>query len=204
MGHEQAEVGSLGHRRRPQLRRVVALRSQQAESGTPLRDQLDHVLVLGDQAFEFEIGVALLQFGQTCLVLRRLVGIRKHQADPRFQPAGQLSRRVLQAVGGSEDFLDAANQDAAGIGQLRLAVAAIEKLQAQVDLQPGYGFADGGLALAQLACGGTEGAEGDRLGKSFEGFGRVVHIGFPDGISLNPIPSTDENTGPSPDTWRSP
>ncbi|MCY1533544.1 hypothetical protein D9M68_688790 [compost metagenome] len=160
--------------------------------------------MLGDQAFELEIGVTLIQFGQTLLVLRRLIGIGKRQADARLLTTGQLRCSVLQAIGGSEDFFHAPQQDVAGFGQLRLATAAIEEFQAQVDLQPGYGFADGGLALAQLACGGTEGAEGDRLGKSFEGFGRVVHIGFPDGISLNPIPSTDENTGPSPDTWRSP
>ena len=74
-GGEQTELGTLGDRRHAQLRRVVRLRGEQAEGGAAAADLGDHVLVLGDQAFELQLRVTLVQFGQARLVARRMVGV---------------------------------------------------------------------------------------------------------------------------------
>ena len=64
-----------------------------------------------------------------------------------------------------------------GSVQRGLALAAIEQRDVQIHLQVGDGFADGGLAFAQLAGRGRERAFGGYLGEGSQGFKGMTHGG---------------------------
>ncbi|ERO64407.1 hypothetical protein P308_24395 [Pseudomonas piscis] len=118
--------------------------------------QVDQVIALGDQAFQFQLRVALLEGIQAAFEAIGLVGIGKGYGEPRLDALGQLAGGQFQAAGGGEDLLGAAQQHLSGRSQAGLAAGAVEQLDIEVDLQAGHCGADGRLALAELARGGGE------------------------------------------------
>lgn len=172
---EQTDLGFLRHRRRADIGRVDGARGHQPELGAALLDQVEHVLVLGDLAFELERRKTSLERHQGFLVSLRLVRIGHDEREPRFLALREPRGGAVDRRAGFQRALHLRQQRAAGIGQRRRARRAVEQLHAEIDLEVRDRFGDRRLPLAQLARGGRERAEQRGFGEGEQGFGGVAH-----------------------------
>ncbi len=155
--------------------RIVLLPWQQAERGASVAHQFQHVLALGIQPFEFDLRERLGEALQDPLFGIKLVDIGKHHGQARLDRRRQAHAQLLQAGIGGQDLLRVAQHLAPGLGQLRIAPAAIEQAHAQVGLQVGNGGADRRLGLAQPSRGGRERAQGGGFHEGLQGFRGIGH-----------------------------
>ena len=163
--HEQPDLRLLCNGRPADIGRICRLRGHQTDLGTAQLDDVDHVFVFGDQAFEFKIGVALLECGQRLLVAIGLVGVRHDERQTRLQTAGHLGGHAVHLRAGVEHAAHLSEHRVARFGQGGLARAAVEQCQTEVDFKIGDRLADRGLPLAQFSGRGGKGTQRSGFGK---------------------------------------
>ncbi len=169
-GHVEGNLTALLHGLVLQVRRVVGLHLGKGDLRPAALHQGDQVFALGNQAFQLEVRVTLLEGAQAAFEAIRLVGVRQRHREFRLNAPGQLAGGHFQAAGGSQDCFGTLQQHMPGRGEAGLAAGTVEKLHVEVDLQAGHRRADGGLALAQLARGSGKGTLGGCLDKRQQHF----------------------------------
>ncbi len=173
--HVHRQFAVVGQRPGHQAIWIVFLSWQQAQCGAAASDQLQHVLTLRIQPFQFDLRERLGEALQDPLFGIELIDIGEHHGQSRFDRCGQAHAQLLQARIGSQDLLRVPQHLAPGLGQLRVAPAAIEQTHAQVGFQVGNGGTDCRLGLAQASRRSRERAQRRGFHEGLQGFRGVGH-----------------------------
>ncbi len=173
--HVHRQFAVVGQRPGRQFTGIALLPGQQAQRGATTADQLQYVLTLGIQPFQFDLRERLGEALQDPLLWIELVDIGKHHGQARLDRRGQAHAQLLQARIGSQDFLRVPQYLSPGLGQLRVAPAAIEQAQAQVGFQVGNGGTDCRLGLAQASRRRRERTQRRGFHEGLQGFRGVRH-----------------------------
>ncbi len=173
--HVHRQFAVVGQRPGHQAIWIVFLPWQQTERGASVAHQFQHVLALRIQPFQFDLREGLGEALQDPLFGIKLVDIGEHHGQSRFDRCSQAHAQLLEARIGGQDLLRVAKYLSPGLGQLRVAPAAIEQTHAQVGFQVGNGGTDCRLGLAQASRRSRERAQRRSFHEGLQGFGGVGH-----------------------------
>ncbi|MNL29181.1 hypothetical protein D3C87_1508570 [compost metagenome] len=162
--HEQGDFRAFVHRRIDQIRWIAVLHFRKGNLRPPALHQRHQVIAFGDQAFELQVGITLLERAERRFEAVGLISVGKGHSQFRLDPLGELAGGHFQTTGGGQNLLGPLQHHAPGRRQPGFAAAAVEQRQVEVDFQAGHCRADGRLTTAQLARGGGK----RTLGGSFD------------------------------------